>query len=765
MHTDWLFYYLIPNITIVFNIVKTDKAMAVANQPAPPRPTLDGIAEQERGMSFEQRMERSKKEGLARVLALHDSPPNPSTDVALDTYKSPLFNYEVEARKLVNKLIYNEQIGPNEQQLLRADTYVKPDEHLGRLFNATLDDYLNHDLQTHFKGEKVLHDTIFHKLEAIRNPAEPTLTQPVKVADVAQQLPLLSAPEVPIPADPAIAQIPSPLLTKTDEADGTYQPISLAGFTVGYKEKPGDLTDADTRTETIEFRFEPTRYETPLNQPGGSDVEALRVAEQLQASEFELLLPSEAEHLRGYLQNDGYLSNEEISLALYDARLTRDELAHKVDLVAERSTTKPDEAIKEALVEYLWAIHETIKDSPFMALIDPKATYQFVGIEPLAIATKGEKVADEGAKKKAKNDEGVIRHLFGFKVFDGGMMANFIHNKDTAEKLIDNTLTKLFSLVKKKDASNTMETTTLALRYDYQQVAAQLEKNGLTREILEKSGNLNELLHGRKTGLLNLSQNDGTGTITPISGKLYITEVPEKGPTVFIQPERQAIRLPNTFLGHELSDKDKINLTKTGEMGRVVELKDKVTGQLFSGYVGLDTKTNSLTVIRQERFQLPSTIKGTELTPQQMSDLKAGQPILVKNMTGLDNKPFNAVVQISAAKRSLAFTRMPEQAINETQQKATAEKGQKAAASARKKNTEQPGKTPVEKKDKQAGITQKVATESKNGASRVTVDKTQGSPTKTEKENISKPVNKTEITLNGKEAKASTKKRPGMKVG
>ena len=400
-----------------------------------------------------------------------------------------------------------------------------------------------------------------------------------------------------------------------------------------------------------------------------------------------------------------------------------------------------------------------------MALIDPRATYQFVGIEPLAIATEGEKVTDEGAKKKAKNDEGVIRHLFGFKVFDGGMMANFIHNKDTAEKLIDNTLTKLFSLVKKKDASNTMETTTLAPRYDYQQVAAQLEKNGLNREILEKSGNLNELLYGRKTGLLNLSQNDGTGTITPISGKLYITEVPGKGPTVFIQPERQAIRLPNTFLGHELSDKDKINLTKTGEMGRVVELKDKVTGQLFSGYVGLDTKTNSLTVIRQERFHLPSTIKGTELTPQQMSDLKAGQPILVKNMNGLDNKPFNAVVQISAAKRSLAFTRMPEQAINETQQKATAEKGQKAAASARKKNADQSGKTPAEKKDEQAGITQKVATESKNGASRVTVDKTQGSPTKTEKENISKPVNKTETTLNGKEAKASTKKRPGMKVG
>lgn len=739
--------------------------MATANQPAP---TLDELAEQERGMSFEQRVERGRKENMAKVMALHDQAPGPSADVSEDSYKSPHFNYEVEARKLVRKLIYNDEIGPNEQQLLRPETYGKQDEYLGRIFNATLDDYLNYDFQHHFKGEKILQDTVRERLETIRNTTGQALTQPGNAEDVAQKT-RLSAHEAPLPAEPAIAPKEVTLPLVTDDAEGMYQPMARAGFSVGYKEKPGDLTDAGTRAETIDFRFEPTTHETPLNQPGGSEVEALKVAEQLEASAFELLLPSEAEHLRGYLQNDGYLSNEELSQALYDARLTREDLTHKIDRVAQQSTHNPDEAIKEAIGDYLWAIHETIRDSPLTAHIDPKATYQLVGIETLAVPapTEGREDASNGAKKKTETDEGIVRHLFGFKVLDGGMMANFIHNKDTAEKLIDNTLTKLFSLVKKNDAPTAMETTTLAPRYDYQQVAAQLEKNGLTKEMLDKSGNLNELLHGRKTGLLNLSQNDGNGTITPISGKLYITEVPGKGPTVFIQPARQAISLPNTFLGHELSDKDKVSLTKTGEMGRVVELKDKVTGQLFPGYVGVDTKTNSLTVIRQERFHLPSTIKGTELTPQQRSDLKAGKPILVKNMTGEDNKPFNGVVQISAAKRSLAFTRLPEQAMSETQQKNTAEAGQKAAASAKKRTAEQPGKAAAADKEneKQGGITQRVATESKNGASRITVDKTQGSAIKTKKEDVEKPVNKIESTLNGKKAKTSTKKQPGMKVG
>ncbi len=161
-------------------------------------------------------------------------------------------------------------------------------------------------------------------------------------------------------------------------------------------------------------------------------------------------------------------------------------------------------------------------------------------------------------------------------------------------------------------------------RYQWSDVAPQFEKIGINRQDLEKAGHLDDLLNGRKTGLMKLTQTGEEGKPFQISGKLYIVNTPDKGPIIGIQPERKQLLLPKEFLGYELTTRDKQNLEKNGEMGKRVELTDKMTGKQFMGYVGVDKETKSLTVLRAERLHIPQTVKGVTLTKPQQKKSGAG---------------------------------------------------------------------------------------------------------------------------------------------
>lgn len=210
-------------------------------------------------------------------------------------------------------------------------------------------------------------------------------------------------------------------------------------------------------------------------------------------------------------------------------------------------------------------------------------------------------------------------------------------------------------------------------RYHWSEVAPQFEKVGITRQDLEKAGHLDDLLNGRKTGLMKLTQTGEEGKSFQISGKLYIVNTPDKGPIVGIQPERRQLLLPKEFLGYELTARDKQNLEKNGEMGKRIELTDKMTGNKFAGYVGVDKETKSLTVLRAERLHIPQTVKGVTLTKQQQKNLEQGRAIKLEGMTSNNGQTFNAYVQVSAAKRSLTFAKIPDNAVKHTVDQKTAQ--------------------------------------------------------------------------------------------
>lgn len=532
---------------------------------------------------------------------------------------------------------------------------------------------------------------------------------------------------LPAPVTTELSPIPSP----EPATNPSYQPI---GFTVGATERADQLSDADSKYgQTVEFRFNPVTHETPLNQPGGSDTEALKVYEQIEATRYELLLPPEAEEIRQFLRNDGYLSNEEISKALYDAGLKREELQHTVETLD--SSKNPDIIAK--VTNYLWDVHESVMDSPLREHLTAEGKYELVAIihnpDGLRQQEQLSQNPEDLTRREAEREDGLVTRLLSLKTFDGGMVANMVHNHKLMQEIVE----KLLGVHNQSQSQTIMEIPT-ATRYDWNQIKDQMERNGVTRESLEKSGNLDNLLNGRRTETLQLSRRDEQGAEIPVSGRLYIAEVPGKGPVVYLSPERQELKLPVSYQGHVFSKQDQENLLKTGEMGRVVTLKDKITQEPYQAFIGVDPTNKSLTVMRQERFTPPTKLLGAELSPEQRESLRNHQVVRVRNMIGEDQKPFTANVQINVNKRGFSIKRVNEQeekikAVVQKDVKHTKTKSKQKsdpslkpelAASTKQpiKQTQQPGS------NKEADTKQAVSVAAKNGQQRISVDKSSGSP-------------------------------------
>jgi hypothetical protein len=489
--------------------------------------------------------------------------------------------------------------------------------------------------------------------------------------------------------------------------------------------------------EGIEFvTSDPNNQISPENN-------RLSTFERAETQQYQLVLPAEREHLRGYLENDGLLSDEEITRCLYDETLRKADLAKSI----KERTPAATEADRLQLTDYLWEVHQSVKGLP-LAFVNPTQTYRVDVIDtPVAPVAPGA-MAGENSRTDVGSSGSQISPVTLHLDINGGFLANFLHNAQLNHEQMNRFITDLerqhrelktqLSAVDTKyaltdsptagphmshkqesihldssrlDSSSgtapvlqpernalpqltpqqpqnhtqpiTMSETNAvnaeisasgrATRYQWGEVAAQFDKVGISQQDLEKAGHLDDLLNGRKTGLMKLTQQGDEGRSFQISGKLYIVNTPDKGPIIGIQPERKQVLVPNEFLGYTLTNRDKQNLEKNGEMGKRVELTDKMTGKSFAGYIGVDKETKSMTVLRAERLHIPQTVKGVTLTKQQQKSLEQGRAVKLDGMTGNNGQTFNAYVQVSAAKRSLTFAKIPDNTIKQTVDQKTAQ--------------------------------------------------------------------------------------------
>lgn len=207
---------------------------------------------------------------------------------------------------------------------------------------------------------------------------------------------------------------------------------------------------------------------------------------------------------------------------------------------------------------------------------------------------------------------------------------------------------------------NTMENTTSTDNQEYRFQPEQIdwktmEQFGLNQEKLEKMNALDLFLRGFKTNnLIPITINLGTAV-----SKMDVRLSLQTGDTGQIAVHLHGIRKePNfnlKFLGHEFSDQDKKNLKETGNMGRVVDLINPKTDEIYPSVISRDRLTNELVAYRAEYMKIPDEIKGVKLDDHQIQTLSEGKALYLEGMTSKKGESFDASVQFNADKRYVEF--------------------------------------------------------------------------------------------------------------
>lgn len=182
----------------------------------------------------------------------------------------------------------------------------------------------------------------------------------------------------------------------------------------------------------------------------------------------------------------------------------------------------------------------------------------------------------------------------------------------------------------------------------------ELKNFGLSREYLQERGLLDQMLKGYKTNqTVPISMNFGSAVLRTDARLSFQQSM--GGPIVLgIHGIRQKPELDRPYFGHIFSDEDKKNLLETGNMGRVVELKNR-NGEYVPSFISIDKLTNEVVAMKAENVFIPKEIKGVELTQQEQNDLREGKKVFIEGMISNSGKEFNAHIQVNAERRGIEY--------------------------------------------------------------------------------------------------------------
>lgn len=208
------------------------------------------------------------------------------------------------------------------------------------------------------------------------------------------------------------------------------------------------------------------------------------------------------------------------------------------------------------------------------------------------------------------------------------------------------------------------------------------EQYGIKREALEASGDLEKMLGYGKSALV---------TVTPliagerfeIEARLSFKEMPDGSIGIVPHTIRKEPRLDEKFMEHEFTPEDKANLQKTGNMGRVVELVDKETGEIIPSYISIDRQTNEIEAIPVKDVPVTTRIGQTEFTEHEIAELVAGRALPNKEIVLSEKRKFTATLQVNVERRGVEFVPKPKQNGQNRRQRNGQATGQTAQQPAR----------------------------------------------------------------------------------
>lgn len=180
-------------------------------------------------------------------------------------------------------------------------------------------------------------------------------------------------------------------------------------------------------------------------------------------------------------------------------------------------------------------------------------------------------------------------------------------------------------------------------------------KMGLNRQDLVDLNLLGTLLRGFKSNCLVPIRLNLHSMICNMEARISLKHDENGQVVIVIHTIKKEPILHLPFFGHEFSKQDKANLLSSGNMGRVVNLHHRVTGEEVPSIVSLDKLTNHVIALAVDKIKLPEKLKDTLLTAEQKRVLYRGEAVYMKGLVSKSNATFNAYIQFNADRRALQY--------------------------------------------------------------------------------------------------------------
>ena len=178
-------------------------------------------------------------------------------------------------------------------------------------------------------------------------------------------------------------------------------------------------------------------------------------------------------------------------------------------------------------------------------------------------------------------------------------------------------------------------------------------KWGVKRDDLEKSGDLTKMLNYGKSDLVKVKPTFG-GEPFELDARLSFKKDAEGNISLvphFIRKEQKL----DEYKGHKFTDEERKSLRETGNLGRVVDIVDRETGEIIPSFISIDRKTNEITDIPANKVRIPERIGKTEITKQEQDMLRAGLPVRDKLIERKDGRKFVTTLQVNVEQRGVEF--------------------------------------------------------------------------------------------------------------
>lgn len=179
---------------------------------------------------------------------------------------------------------------------------------------------------------------------------------------------------------------------------------------------------------------------------------------------------------------------------------------------------------------------------------------------------------------------------------------------------------------------------------------------GITRDDLEKSGALDQMVYHRKSPqLFTLTPSFNGEQPIEIEARLSFRTNPDGTYSLTPHVVKREPLLNQDFKGYSFTKEDKAELRKTGNLGKPVELTDPKTGEKVKCLVSIDNLTNEIEAQPVNKIYIKPKVANIDLDMKAIGILKNGGLIREQHVELPNGAKFTADLQYSASKRDIVF--------------------------------------------------------------------------------------------------------------